>query len=468
MTAPQPIHGIDISHWQAGALDLEGAKRRGLQWMYHKATEGETVVDPNYDRRREEAKRAGLPFGAYHFARAGKTDARREALHFLRTAKPVVGDLRPALDIETDEGLSIAELRRWAEAWVNVVVKELEGVRPIVYTPYDLGEVLSDTLVWRPRYNNDNRQPVLPWDIWQFSNGVFGVPNRLAGVGKVDLNVMRKGLETKELLIPVRHVDPQAPLPVPFTQPQKQKIHVAHASLQFSDTGKQKRKDLQRLFRKARERNYAWFTGTEAGPGSGVLMKELPEIAKANGYRFFRPGATDSWVAVNEDFIDGGWSTHWDQVIAGKAKAYTAKGVGAVSFRNKKLGKITVIFCHLQTRGRKPGDPRYAQNVSLNRAIGAYARQAGKGGALVFYGGDQNIVDRFADTFMGAPLTSSWDELDKYHRTHPKAGNIDVIASYDKDGRVSAAYARALPDKRFHLHADHFLVETGFYVKELG
>lgn len=210
-TTPMRVDGIDISHHQPGTLDLEGAHRRGLKWMYHKATEGNGYVDPMYAKRRDQAKKVGLPFGAYHFARPSRSDAITEARHFLAVAKPVPGDLRPALDLETTEGLHTGEIRAWAHLFVTEVEKAI-GVKPIVYTPFDLGDYVKGCLLWRPRYNNDNRRPELHWDIWQFSNGVYGLPRTLAGIGRVDLNVMRAGLELSDMRIPLPKPKP-APKP---------------------------------------------------------------------------------------------------------------------------------------------------------------------------------------------------------------------------------------------------------------
>lgn len=201
------VDGVDISHHQGGSIDYTAAKRAGVRWLYHKATEGATYVDPNYTRRRTEAKAAGIPFGAYHFARAEVGDAETEARAFLDVAKPRIGDLRPVLDLETTEGLTIAQRRTWAETWIKVVTAAT-GVKPIVYTPYDLGAAVQGCLIWRPRYGDGNVQPVLAWDIWQFSNGVYGKPDQVAGFGHVDLNVMRDGLAVADLLIPVKKPEP--------------------------------------------------------------------------------------------------------------------------------------------------------------------------------------------------------------------------------------------------------------------
>ena len=67
---------------------------------------------------------------------------------------------------------------------------------------------------------------------------------------------------------------------------------------------------------------------------------------------------------------------------------------------------------------------------------------------------------------MGGPLTSAWDELGIYQNTGH--GNIDVIASYDRDRRVRAEHIQAFPDSDFPLATDHFLVEAWYRVRRLG
>lgn len=213
------VDGVDISHHQSGQLDLRAAKRAGVKWLYHKATEGSSIVDSNYDKRRRECAEAGLPFGAYHFARPDRGDAVQEARFFAATARPKPGDLRPALDLETTEGLTSTQIRRWAQIWLQEV-ERITGVKPVIYTPYDLGTVQQGHVLWRPRYNPDNREPEHRWDIFQFSDGRLGRPNQIAGLGHVDLNHMRAGLEVKDLLIPRPKAErPKKPEPVPEPAP---------------------------------------------------------------------------------------------------------------------------------------------------------------------------------------------------------------------------------------------------------
>jgi GH25 family lysozyme M1 (1,4-beta-N-acetylmuramidase) len=196
---PLRIDGADISHHQNGTLDYARAKRAGVKWLYHKATEGTSFRDPNYQRRRGETKAAGLRFGAYHFARPERGDAVAEARAFLAFAQPRPGDLAPCLDLEVaPPGV---DLRAWAAAFI-AEVRRVSGVRPVVYTPFDLGEADDGCIIWRPRYNDRNQPPARRWDIWQFSNGVLGVPDSCPGLGHVDLNTMRPGLQVADLTIP--------------------------------------------------------------------------------------------------------------------------------------------------------------------------------------------------------------------------------------------------------------------------
>jgi GH25 family lysozyme M1 (1,4-beta-N-acetylmuramidase) len=492
-TKPLRVDGVDISHHQSGKLDLVGAKRRGLKWVYHKATEGDTFVDSNYGKRRAEAKAAGLPFGAYHFARPEKADAVAEARRFIAIAKPQPGDLRPALDLETTEGMSMAAIRTWAGQFI-AEVERLTGVKPIVYTPYDLGTVARGCLMWRPRYNSDNRPPVLPYDIFQFSNGVLGVPNTIAGVGHVDLNYMRPGLTVAQMQIPKAK-----PAPKPT-----ERVHVMTAPLQFSISDKATTADLEKIFARAQKRGVKVICGTEAGSGAGNTSAELVRIGAKYGFLMWVPsavkgasaaqgGTTDCWIAVAKDFtLDGKFASKgFDPVIPGSRALYVKNGAtkaeadkmhprwgtkGLVRCSVKtKLGLIHIGAGHYLTEARHPkaivkGVDHWEWNKKLADHISAWAVESGKGSNIVLYGGDQNMSDARndepqGDTFFGGPLTSLADELKHWENTGH--GPIDVFATYDGDGRVSAAYWRSLDDKEFPLTQDHFLSEGGVDIRTL-
>lgn len=270
-------------------------------------------------------------------------------------------------------------------------------------------------------------------------------------------------------------------------------VKAMHASLQFSDTPKQQEADITDLFERAKKRGIWFLTGTEAGSGAGPTGALLLRVGKAMGYHVWVPSekdrgagsSTDSWVAVgNERIKKGSWKTGFELAIPGSGALYQKQGLPRdalprwgprgivwVSFDNEYVGPVSVAAAHYLTKGRSPrGQPikgvnHFEWNKKLAKEIGDWAREHGKGKGLAFYGGDQNIDDRADDTFLGQPLTSAWDELKKWESTGH--GTIDVIASYNADTRVKAQAARALDDKEFFQHGDHYVIEAEFKVERL-
>lgn len=267
------------------------------------------------------------------------------------------------------------------------------------------------------------------------------------------------------------------------------RVRVAHVSLQFSDTDAQHTSDITKIFERAKRRRQAWITGTESGPGAGNTGRELIDIGRGHGYLLWVPERqakgiaqhTDCWIAVRSDLVDGKLEKGYRHVIPGSSqledemdtegKRWGPKGLVHVSFNstNADLGRVSIGAAHYLTGGRhSKKNPFWDWNKKLGREIGAWAAEEGKGPALVFYGGDQNMADnrndmKQGDTFFGEPLTTTWDELKKWENTGH--GNIDVIASYNRDGRVKALKTNALNDREFHLHTDHFYVEAEFNVE---
>lgn len=247
------------------------------------------------------------------------------------------------------------------------------------------------------------------------------------------------------------------------------KVRIAHASMQFSDSPKQKEHDVNVLFERALNRDYCWITGTEAGeqPLRGLLRG----AAKEAGFKFFE--YKSNWIAVDREIIlPGTYKAKGSTIIENDLVAGPGHDSNIVRARFKmhEVGTVNVLCSHYPTKGRpNVKNPEYSRNLKWTRklaeAIGAKTEKVGAGKALVFYGGDQNIVDRFADTFFGQPLTSAWDELKEWDNTGH--GNIDVIASFDRDKRVKAKQVEAYPDKKVFLNTDHYLIEAVYEIQKL-
>lgn len=206
MTKPLPVHGADLSH-NNESVNLQVAQEAGLQWVYHKATQGRMFVDDMYESRRGDASFLELPFGAYHFSEA-TSSAREQMAHFMEIANPKAGDMRPMLDVEDSGGSFFSKMSLGARtAWVEEAVTFIEdevGMKPFIYTPFDLGDTFGCPL-WVARYSNENAAPNVPtpwvtYTIRQFSNGEFGVPKVFPGLKKVDLNCWRTDTSPERML----------------------------------------------------------------------------------------------------------------------------------------------------------------------------------------------------------------------------------------------------------------------------
>lgn len=243
------------------------------------------------------------------------------------------------------------------------------------------------------------------------------------------------------------------------------RVHVMHCSMQYSDTDAQKRSDISDIFERAEDRGVSWITGTEAGE------KVLADIIKnhATKYGFSMHRWRDNWICVRNAVVTPHtWKT--GSVFVAKASETVGPGHDSgfpwVTWEFPKLGVVSLAAGHYPTKGAEKGDPNHKIVLRYAKAVGDWAREKGAGKQLAFYQGDQNVTDREHDTFYGQPLTSAWDELGKYENTGH--GNIDVIASYDADGRVKTVYIRALDDTEFAQYSDHFVVEAGFEIQPLN
>lgn len=201
------LDGVDISHHQSGRLDLKAAKAAGVRWVYVKATEGSTFKDRLHRKRVRQAHAAGLPVGAYHFARPEGRDAVAEARFFLANIELRAGDMVPMLDLEDIGDLTLPQLTEWTGDWVRTVNQELRrrklAGKPVIYTPFNLTKGFG-CLLWVARYSDDFRDPVIPrpWvraAIWQHSNGRLGPVKSVPGLGRVDVNAMHPDLPLSAL-----------------------------------------------------------------------------------------------------------------------------------------------------------------------------------------------------------------------------------------------------------------------------
>ncbi|GGE56991.1 lysozyme [Pullulanibacillus camelliae] len=175
------LQGIDVSHWQ-GDIDWQKVKQAGKSFVFIKATEGPSFVDPMLKKHHNGAKSAGMKVGFYHFARfTSEKEAVQEAQHFLETTKGLSRDLPYALDIETNNAsLSKSTLSKAALAFLNHI-KQIHGKNAILLYTYTsfakthLDASLKSIPLWIAHYGVKKPGNNGIWNTWQYfqysSNG---------------------------------------------------------------------------------------------------------------------------------------------------------------------------------------------------------------------------------------------------------------------------------------------------------
>ncbi len=162
--------------------------------VIHKATEGLSFVDAEYDARKAHALSAGLLWGAYHFGVRGSVQAQVD--HFLGVVNPGPNDLL-ILDFEPNPNEGTMRLTE-AEGFVQAV-SEQTGRFPGLYSgqafinqQIGVGNetTLKNCFLWIARYSEllPKVPPAFPtFTLWQYTDGSAGPqPHQAPGIGRCD------------------------------------------------------------------------------------------------------------------------------------------------------------------------------------------------------------------------------------------------------------------------------------------
>jgi lysozyme len=211
---------VNLSHYDLMHPDFAAMKSEGIVGVIHEATYPRFDRDAQYAGRQQAAARAGLLWGAYHYADA--TDPVRQADHFLSIvsgawsqADPVS---RPAgvllvLDFEKNGHYPGGTMRAdQAVAFVERI-HERTGEYPGLYSgEYHLRQVLNSPKVtsaqramltkcwlWIANYHYQPRATA-PWDFWHLwqycGDGKCDLPRAayptsVANIRKAERNIFR-------------------------------------------------------------------------------------------------------------------------------------------------------------------------------------------------------------------------------------------------------------------------------------
>lgn len=203
------VYGIDISKYQKGwdwknlslFADAEGQVFAGAPrnhdfpqpslFVIMKATEGADLQDPSYVSNVEQARKARIVKGAYHFMTT-QSDIESQISNFKQNAVVEKGDFPPVLDIEIPDSRIKAvgqrNVQQMALRWLKDI-EEYYGVKPIIYTndrfrrKYLSGPEFKPYDFWVARYSD--KEPTGDWLMWQYTQ-----TGRARGVkASVDINL---------------------------------------------------------------------------------------------------------------------------------------------------------------------------------------------------------------------------------------------------------------------------------------
>lgn len=177
------VSGIDISHYQGEEIDYLNNKSDQLTFVICKATEGVTVIDPDFNNNWAMIKDRGITRGAYHFYHCAD-DPTQQATFFLTTLGTLSKtDFPPIVDFEEnsmDASCNKADIQKNLLQFLTIL-EQKTGRKPILYTDTNTANAqlsvsaFANYCLWIADYN-PGTVPQVPsvwktkgWSIWQKS-----------------------------------------------------------------------------------------------------------------------------------------------------------------------------------------------------------------------------------------------------------------------------------------------------------
>lgn len=161
--------GLDVSHYQ-GKVDFSALANAGYAFVYAKATDGVSYVDPRFAANRKGAAAARIAFGAYHFYEPSDAP-QAQADHFTSTLGGISGQLPPTIDVERSPASGqdlAADVVAFAKA-----VEAATGCAPVLYTNRSFWtshlSALTEYTFWFADYaaTPDLPEGAPAWTFWQ-------------------------------------------------------------------------------------------------------------------------------------------------------------------------------------------------------------------------------------------------------------------------------------------------------------
>lgn len=191
---------LDVSRHQ-GNIDFERVAQSPVKWIYLKATEGSTHVDPKFLEYARDAKAVEMKVGAYHYF-SERSSASDQAAHFLNMLGQVDIDLIPVVDVEEHKLYTTKQLRDSLQVFLDCVEKEY-GCKPMIYSgekffTRNLLPFSKSYPVWLAKYSKD--APDVDVDVMLWQSTESGLINGIAGM--VDVSVFMNNHRPRDIKLP--------------------------------------------------------------------------------------------------------------------------------------------------------------------------------------------------------------------------------------------------------------------------
>ncbi|MGX8713928.1 MAG: glycoside hydrolase family 25 protein [bacterium] len=166
--AQRHTRGIDVSKFQGTVNWSKVVKDSTIRFVYIRATEGTSIVDPQYKTNIAKAKKAGLLVGSYHVY-SSKTTAYQQMANMRKVVKKKEQDLIPVLDIEGHHSgrLNMARVDKLLELMENEY-----GIKPMIYTSEHVYKTHFAGKKYR-KYHifiaNYRGSPTVRYTLWQYT-----------------------------------------------------------------------------------------------------------------------------------------------------------------------------------------------------------------------------------------------------------------------------------------------------------
>lgn len=178
----QTVYGLDISRYQ-GDLLQDIHRLDTVHFVIVKATEGSTLIDPDFTTNWQRLQQLKLIRGAYHFYKA-KDDPVQQGKHFLQTVGNLTEhDIPMVVDIEAESIADVSPLPDLSQHLSALLqyLSQQTGRRPIIYTNLDFAneflrqEMFADYPLWLAEYSRQS-SPLLP-QAWKTTGQTFWQKN---------------------------------------------------------------------------------------------------------------------------------------------------------------------------------------------------------------------------------------------------------------------------------------------------